>query len=91
MLSPWRCPLPLEEYTMSQVIVYFYSGRWVPIMFCSLEKAIALHHRAILEGREIFAFSPEVSPGDGTCNTLLTPLHGHHSITTADKNYALKR
>lgn len=62
MLSPWRSPLPLEEYTMSQVIVYFYSGRWIPIMFHSLVDAIALYRRANLEGREIFIFPPDSNP-----------------------------
>jgi len=64
MLSPWRSPLPLSEYTTSQVVVYFYSGRWVPITFFSLPEAIALHHRAMLEGREVFVFPPEVNPCD---------------------------
>jgi len=62
MVSPWRCPLPLQEYTTSQVVVYFYSGRWIPIMFYSLVEAIALHRQALLESQEIFVFPPNVNP-----------------------------
>ncbi len=29
--SSWSLPLPLKEYAMSRVTVYFYSDRWVPI------------------------------------------------------------
>ncbi|MBD1861048.1 MULTISPECIES: hypothetical protein [Trichocoleus] len=66
MISPWRSPLPLEEYTASQVVVYFYSGRWIPIMFCRLAEAIALHHRASSSGKELFIFPPEVNPSDSS-------------------------
>ena len=64
MISPWRSPLPLSEYTTEEVVVYFYSGRWIPIMFCRLAEAIALHRRALLAGRELFVFPPEVDPSD---------------------------
>lgn len=64
MLSPWRCPLPHNEYTMSRVVVYYESGGWIPITFNSLGQAIALHRRAMQEAREILVFPPEVNPND---------------------------
>jgi len=93
MLSPWRCPLPLEEYTISRVVVYFYSGRWVPIMFYSLEEAIALCRRAMQEGREIFVFPSEVNPcgwqhsfnstgWDHNPQTQITSLSGRIKLET---------
>jgi hypothetical protein len=66
VISPWRSPLPREEYTTNQVVVYFYSGRWIPIMFCRLAEAIALHRRALLAGKELFVFPPEVNPSDSS-------------------------
>ncbi|MEH2165060.1 MAG: hypothetical protein V7K38_29425 [Nostoc sp.] len=60
--SSWCVPLPFKEYAMSRVTVYFYSDRWVPIKFCSLEKAILLHHKANLEGREILLFPANLDP-----------------------------
>jgi hypothetical protein len=62
VISPYQCQLPLEEYKKNLVVVYYYSGRWVPIMFYTLEAAIALYHKAILEGREILVFPPNVKP-----------------------------
>ncbi|WP_334823080.1 hypothetical protein [Nostoc sp.] len=57
-------PLLLKEYAMSRVTVYFYSDRWVPIKYCSLEKAILLHHKANLEGKEILLFPANVDPNE---------------------------
>ena len=74
MISPWRSPLPLEEYTMHQVVVYFYSGRWIPIMFCRLAEAIALHHKASLQGRELYVFPPDVDPSDVSPSTSSSVL-----------------
>lgn len=64
MISPWRCPLPLEEYTTNKVVIYFYSGRWIPITFYSFVEAIELHRRAVLEGREVFVFPSDLNPCD---------------------------
>ena len=64
MDSSWSLPLPLKEYAMSRVTVYFYSDRWVPIKYCSLEKAILLHHKASLEGKEILLFPANVDPNE---------------------------
>ncbi|MBG1271942.1 hypothetical protein F8S12_38980 [Nostoc sp. WHI] len=55
-------PVPLKEYAMSRVTVYFYSDRWVPIKYCFLEKAILLYHKANLEGKEIFLFPTDLDP-----------------------------
>lgn len=60
--SSWSLPLLLKEYAMSRVTVYYYSDRWVPIKYCSLEKAILLHHKASLEGKEIFLFPANIDP-----------------------------
>ncbi|WP_335033307.1 hypothetical protein [Nostoc sp.] len=62
--SSWYVPLPLKEYAMSRVTVYFYSERWVPIKYCSLEKAILLHQKAKLEGKEILLFPANLDPNE---------------------------
>lgn len=62
--SSWSLPLPLKEYAMSRVTVYFYSDRWVPIKYCSLEKAILLHQKASLEGKEILLFPANIDPNE---------------------------
>ena len=49
---------------MSRVVVCFYSGKWIPIMFCHLVDAIALHQNALKEGKEIFIFPPDSDPND---------------------------
>ena len=64
MPLPWQNPLPLDEYITSRVVLYYYSGRWVPIKFCHLIKAIELYRKAKLEGREIFIFPPDFKPDD---------------------------
>lgn len=60
--SSWSLPLPLKEYAMSRVTVYFYSDGWVPIKYCSLQKAILLHQKANLEGKEILLFPVNLNP-----------------------------
>lgn len=62
--SSWYLPLPLKEYAMSRVTVYFYSDGWVPIKYCFLEKAILLYNRAKLEGKEILLFPPDLDPNE---------------------------
>jgi hypothetical protein len=62
--SSWYVPLPLKEYAMSRVTVYFYSDGWVPIKYCSLQKAILLYHKANLEGKEIVLFPTDLDPND---------------------------
>ena len=64
MPLPWQNPLPLDEYTASRVVIYYYSGRWIPIKYCRLIKAIDLYRNAKLEGREIFIFPPDFKPDD---------------------------
>ena len=49
---------------MSRVVVCFYSGKWIPIMFCPLVDAIALYRNALKEGKEIFIFPPDSDPND---------------------------
>jgi hypothetical protein len=58
----WSLPLPLKEYAMSRVTVYYYSDRWVPIKYCSLGKAILLHQKASLESKEILLFPTNLDP-----------------------------
>ena len=62
--SSGSIPLPLKEYAMSRVTVYFYSDGWVPIKYCSLKKAILLHQKAKLEGKEIFLFPIGLDPNE---------------------------
>ncbi len=64
MPRPWQNPLPLEEYTTSRVVIYFYSGRWIPIKYCRLEKAIAICRQARLQGQQMFVFPPDFDPND---------------------------
>ncbi len=64
MVTPWQIPLPLEEYTAKRVLVYFYSSKWIPITFSRLLDAIALHHKAKIEGREIYVFPSDINPCD---------------------------
>ncbi len=65
MLSPWQSPLPLDEYTTSRVVVYFYSGRlnlWIPTMFFPLAEAIAFYYKGILSGMELLIFPTGLDP-----------------------------
>ncbi|MBD2409588.1 hypothetical protein FACHB389_09090 [Nostoc calcicola FACHB-389] len=64
MDSSWYLPLPLKEYAMSRVTVYFYSNGWVPIKYCFLQKAILLYHKAKLEGKEILVFPTDLDPNN---------------------------
>jgi hypothetical protein len=61
---PWQNSLPLDEYTTIKVVVYYYSGRWIPLKYCRLIKAIELYRKAKLEGREIFIFPPDFQADD---------------------------
>lgn len=62
MISPWQNPLPTPEYTTRQVVVYFYNGRWIPIMFFSLAAAIQLQRQALPSGHELFIFPVNLNP-----------------------------
>ncbi|MUG91136.1 hypothetical protein F7734_00910 [Scytonema sp. UIC 10036] len=62
MFSPWQLPLPLEEYAMSRVVVYFYNGRWTPIKYCFLEKAIELYYKSLFSSHEVILFPPDLDP-----------------------------
>lgn len=84
MVSPWRNPLPQGKYTNSRVVVYFYCGRWVPVMYYSLEKAIELYRKSKLNGKEIFAFPAKLNPSD-FCAELTA-----HSCSCGDNNKAYK-
>lgn len=63
---------------MQKVVVYYYSSRWIPIMFYSYSDAIALHHKARLSGKELYLFPPGLDPNDFNrqevipCNSLKT-------------------
>ncbi|MBE9224800.1 hypothetical protein IQ264_04870 [Phormidium sp. LEGE 05292] len=56
--------LPTKEYAKSRVVVYYYTGQWVPIMFHQLVDAIAIHRKAKKQGKELFIFPPDVNPKD---------------------------
>ncbi len=66
VISPWQTPLPCTEYTTHKVVVYYYNGRWIPIMFYKLSDAIALHRKARQEGKEIYIFPAGMNPNDFT-------------------------
>jgi hypothetical protein len=57
--TPWQTPLPLEEYITNRVVIYYYRGRWIPIKFCRLGKAIELYRKAKLQGKELLIFPPD--------------------------------
>lgn len=59
---PWQVPLAQQEYTTSRVVVYFYSGGWIPITFYPLIEAIQLHHLALDSGMDIVVFPPDMDP-----------------------------
>lgn len=64
MPAPWQNSLPLEEYVMTRVVIYYYKGRWVPVKFCRLAEAIKLHYKAKEEGKEFFIFPADFVPED---------------------------
>lgn len=64
MPAPWQNPLPLEEYMAIRIVIYYYRGRWIPIKFCRLEKAIKLHRKAALQGQELVVFPLDCDPNN---------------------------
>lgn len=62
MISFWRNPLPSADHGDDQVVVYFFNGSWVPIMFYSLREAIELYRTAKLAGQELFIFPLDLTP-----------------------------
>jgi len=64
VVSPLRNPIPLEEYTGERVVVYFYSDRWIPITCFCLVEALKLYRKALLLGKEILVFPPDLDPLD---------------------------
>jgi hypothetical protein len=62
MKLSWHNPLPRKESAKNRVVVYYYTGQWVPIMFHQLVDAIALHRKAKQQGKEIYIFPPDVNP-----------------------------
>jgi len=70
VVSPWQLPLPSGNYTTLQVVVYFYSDRWIPIPCFCLSEALALYRKALRQGKEIVVFPPGLNLE--TKNILLT-------------------
>jgi hypothetical protein len=62
LVSPWRTPIPLGEYQMSPVVVYFYSNRWIPMNCFSLAEAIVLYRKALSLGKKIIVYPPNLDP-----------------------------
>ena len=62
--------IPLEENTTSRVTVYFYSGKWIPLVCCTLVDAIGLHRKARLSGKEFLAFPFDEDPNSYTAFLL---------------------
>jgi hypothetical protein len=61
-VSPWRIPIPLEEYLRIPVVVYFFSDRWIPISCFSFAEAMALYRKALFLGKQILVYPPQVNP-----------------------------
>ncbi len=62
MVSSWSNPLPLAEYATTEVVIYTYEDRWIPIMYSCLAEALWLYQKALLHGAEIFVFPPDLAP-----------------------------
>lgn len=62
VVSVWTNPIPLEEYQMSPVVVYFYSNRWIPMKCFSLAEAIELYRKALSLGKKIIVYPPFFDP-----------------------------
>ena len=62
MVSPWKNPLPLEEYAKTRVVICAYQDGWIPLRFSSLREAIRLYDKASLYGAEIFVFPSDLTP-----------------------------
>jgi hypothetical protein len=70
VVSPWRIPLPREEYNQSSVVMYFYSDIWIPITGFSLAEAIALYRKALVLDKEILLYPPDLYPYSQTIEKL---------------------
>lgn len=64
MDSPWQNPLPLDDDSTRQVVVYFHSDFWIPITCFGLSEAITLYRKALLRGKELFVFPPGLNLED---------------------------
>jgi len=82
VISPWSSPLPLEEYASKRVVVYFYSGRWIPIMSYGLADAITFYWTAKRSGKEIYIFPRGINPNHFS-NPDVLPLFQQESIPVA--------
>lgn len=60
VVSPWRNPVPLNEFARHPVVVYYHSDRWIPIAGFSLVEAIALYRKALFLGKEILVYPPNL-------------------------------
>jgi hypothetical protein len=52
----------MEQYITQRVVIYFYSGRWIPIQFSDLGDAIILYKRLIAVGHQLFIFPVHLNP-----------------------------
>lgn len=62
MYSLWSNPLPSDEYTTKQAVVYYYEGKWVPIMLVDFTQALSLYKNMTLEGWKVFIFPTNCHP-----------------------------
>lgn len=56
VVSPWNTPIPVGDHTESPVVIYFYSGKWIPIVGFSLGEAITLYRKALSLGKKILVY-----------------------------------
>ncbi len=73
MVSSWSNPLPIAEQGATQVVIYTYEGRWIPIMYSCLAEALKFYNQALLHGAEIFVFPPHLLPRSTQSPDYLSP------------------
>jgi hypothetical protein len=89
LVSPWKISLPSAENRDCAVVVYFYSDIWIPINCFSLGEAIALYQKALVLGKEILVYPPDLCPyTQTTIEKLEKQFESSTSyIKTSNSNY----
>lgn len=81
MVSDLQNPLPQQKPTTHRVIVCFYNGRWIPIMYYSFSDAIQLCDKARLLNQELFIFPEHFSIHHFSSQADYLPCAKHHVKT----------
>ncbi len=64
MPVPWQNLLPLEESLARRVFIGYDSGKWIPLKFCRLGKAIQFHAQTPYRRINVFIFPPDFDPSN---------------------------